>query len=123
MHAEDNDDSEAKVFAPEEEEPPQLGSRPYTPLERRVVSVAAPHKPEGGRAGWIDGGSFLSRSFTGHPESYSERHRSRHGANRRRSGQEDVEKEKQERCKLKEIKACYLITEIDHGFFPLLLFL
>lgn len=114
MHAEDNDDSEAKVFAPEEEEPLQ----PYTQLERRVVSVPAPHKPEGGRFGWINCGSFFSRSFTGYPESYFERHRNHHGANRRRSGQEDIEKEKQERWKLKEIKACYLITETDHVFSP-----
>lgn len=118
MHADDDDDvPEPKVFAPEEEEPLQLSSKPNTQLEMRVVSVLAPHRREGE---WF---SWFSLSFTGYPESYFERHRNHHGASRRRSGQEDIEKEKEARWKLKEIKAYCLIIEIDHVFFPLLFFL
>lgn len=119
MHADDDDDDvpEPKVFAPEEEEPLQLSSKPNTQLEMRVVSVLAPHRREGE---WF---SWFSLSFTGYPESYFERHRNHHGASRRRSGQEDIEKEKEARWKLKEIKAYCLIIEIDHVFFPLLFFL
>lgn len=39
VHAEDEDVPEPKVFAPEEEEPLQPSSKPYTQLEGRVVSV------------------------------------------------------------------------------------
>lgn len=106
MHAEDDDVPELKVLVPEEEEPLEFSSKSYSQLERRVVSVLAPHQHHAEGFSWISrDGSFFSLSFTGHPESYFERHRNHHGASGRRSGQEDIEKEKEERWKLKEIKA------------------
>lgn len=61
MHAEDNDVSEAK--APEEEELPELSSKASSQVERRVVSVLAPHKPEDQRFSKISSGSFSSLFF------------------------------------------------------------
>lgn len=96
MYAEDNHVSETKGYATEEEEEEdlQFNSKPYTQLDRRVVSVevAASAAPA----------LVQFPSFSGYPQPYFERRRNRHGASRRRPGQEGIQKEKEERWKQRD---------------------
>lgn len=76
MCTEDNDVSEPELTAPKEEEPfGQLSSKPYTQLDRNVVSVLAPHKHESTFFS-VSGSSVVTPPplpvFAGYPESYFE---------------------------------------------------
>lgn len=68
VHTEDNYGPEPKVSAPEEEEEDylQLSSKPYTQLERRVVSVEVAASAAAALV------HFFSPSLSGHPQPHIE---------------------------------------------------
>lgn len=112
VHAEDNYGPEPKVSTPEEEEEDylQLGSKPYTQLERRVVSVEV---AASAAAALVNFSARLFQDILNHILNDIEIIMGQVGA----ALAKKASKKKKKKGVNGEMKACNLIIRIHYGLF------